>query len=361
MAAPFHADHVGSLLRPERLKVARQQRAQGKLSQAELREIENEEITRVVQKQREIGLQGVTDGEFRRAWWHLDFLEGLDGVEGYDTEQGMKFHNTQTKSRSIRVVNKVDFTNHPMLDDFKFLYNIAGAQSKLAIPSPSMLHMRGEVMEGVYESEEAYYDDLAMAYKKAIRAFYDAGCRYLQLDDTSWATSFCSQEALEKMRAQGIDPEERKAINAEIINKALADRPSDLRVTMHICRGNFRSSWMTSGGYEPVAEVLFGQLNIDGFFLEYDTDRAGDFRPLRFVNRPDLNIVLGLVTSKHGDLENPDDIKRRIEEATKYVPLEQLCLSPQCGFASTEEGNLLTEDEQWAKLQFVVDLANQFW
>ncbi|MDQ0190807.1 5-methyltetrahydropteroyltriglutamate--homocysteine methyltransferase [Alicyclobacillus cycloheptanicus] len=346
MQAPFRADHVGSLLRPKRLKDAREQFRAGTITRANLREIEDEEIARVVRKQQEIGLQGITDGEFRRAWWHLDFLEGLDGVEGFDTEQGIQFHGTQTKSRSVRVVGKIDFTDHPMLEDYRFLHGLVGPQSKLSIPSPSMLHLRGQLMPGVYDERDAYYHDLAMAYRKAIRAFYDAGCRYIQLDDTSWATTFCSEESLAALRAKGIDPEQLKATNAAVINQALADRPSDLRITMHICRGNFRSTWMTSGGYEPVAEVLFQQLQIDGFFLEYDSDRAGDFHPLRFVNRPDLNIVLGLVTSKHGALEHPDDIKRKVDEATRYVPLEQLCLSPQCGFASTEEGNLLTEDEQ---------------
>lgn len=286
---------------------------------------------------------------------------GLDGVESYDAPQGLQFHGTNARFHSIRVAGKLDFHTHPMLADYRYLHSVAGSGTKLSIPSPSMLHARGQISPDVYPDMDVYYHDLATAYKKAIRAFYDAGCRYLQLDDTSWATSFCSEEAVAKLRADGIDPEKLKATNVAIINQALADRPADLRVTMHICRGNFRSTWMTSGGYEPVAEVLFGGLNIDGFFLEYDSDRAGDFSPLRFVKRPDLSIVLGLITSKQGALENPDDIKRRIEEATHYVPLEQLCLSPQCGFASTEEGNLLTEEEQWAKLRLVMDVAGQVW
>jgi 5-methyltetrahydropteroyltriglutamate--homocysteine methyltransferase len=358
---PFRADHVGSLLRPDRLKEARQQKAEGIISAEQLQQIENEEISRIVEKQKEIGLQAVTDGEFRRAWWHLDFLEGLDGVEGFQAEQGIQFHHYQTKPRSVKVTGKLDFTNHPMLEHFSFLRSIAGSHvAKMTIPSPSMLNIRGNIEQSAYSDKEEYAHDLALAYKKAIQAFYDAGCRYLQLDDTSWSY-LCSEEQRELFRSRGLDPEALKVWNAEIINKAIEDRPDDLTITMHICRGNFRSSWIASGGYEPVAEVLFGGLNIDGFFLEYDSERAGGFEPLRFVNRSDLFIVLGLVTSKTGQLENPDEIKRRIDEATRFVPLDQLCLSPQCGFASTEEGNLLTEEEQWRKLQFVVELAQDVW
>jgi 5-methyltetrahydropteroyltriglutamate--homocysteine methyltransferase len=357
----FRADQVGSLLRSESVKKARLQRAAGDITAEQLRLIENEEITRIVEKQKEIGLHAVSDGEFRRAWWHFDFLENLDGVEGYDKENGIQFHQTQTKSHSVKVVSKLDFTNHPMLEDYKFLHSIAGEHTaKMTIPSPSMLHFRGEFDNDVYNDKEEFFNDLALTYKKAIRAFYDAGCRYLQLDDTSWAY-FCSEEQKEQIRARGLDPSELTALYAKTINEAVADRPDDLRITMHICRGNFRSTWISSGGYEPVAETLFGGLNIDGFFLEYDSDRAGGFEPLRFVQRPDLQIVLGLITSKVGELENPDDIKRRIDEASRFVDLNQLSLSPQCGFASTEEGNLLTEQQQWAKLRHVIEIAQDVW
>ncbi|QQE79316.1 5-methyltetrahydropteroyltriglutamate--homocysteine S-methyltransferase [Alicyclobacillus sp. SO9] len=358
---PFRADEVGSLLRPNGLKEARLRRQNGLISKEELRKVENEEITRIVEKQKEIGLQTVTDGELRRAWWHFDFLEGLDGVEGFDTDSGIQFHNQQTKSHAIKVVGKLDFTTHPMIEDFKFLNGIAGSHTaKMTIPSPSMLHLRGTLDTDLYQNEDDLFQDLAQTYKKAIGAFYDAGCRYLQLDDTSWAY-FCSDQQLKDMRLRGLDPDRMKKLYAKTINEAVSDRPDDLTITMHICRGNFRSTWISSGGYEPVAETLFGNLNIDGFFLEYDTDRAGGFEPLRFVQRSDLRIVLGLVTSKSGELEAAEEIKRRIDEASQFVPLNQLCLSPQCGFASTEEGNLLTEDQQWAKLRHVVSIADDVW
>ena len=358
---PFRADQVGSLLRSEAVKRARAQKAAGEISAEQLRSVENEEISRIVEKQKEVGLQAVTDGEFRRAWWHFDFLENLDGVEGYSPTTGIQFHQQQTKSHSIKVVGKLGFSNHPMLEDFKFLRSVAGSHvAKMTIPSPSMLHFRGEIEEGVYGDKEEFFHDLALTYKQAIRSFYDAGCRYLQLDDTSWAY-FCSEEQKEQMRSRGLVPDELKQLYARTINEAVADRPGDMKITMHICRGNFRSTWIASGGYEPVAETLFEGLNIDGFFLEYDTDRAGGFEPLRFVKRKDLQIVLGLITSKVGQLEDAQEVKRRIAEASKYVPLEQLNLSPQCGFASTEEGNLLTEDEQWAKLRHVVTIAQDVW
>jgi methionine synthase II (cobalamin-independent) len=358
---PFRADQVGSLLRSERIKKARAQKAAGEITADQLRLIEDEEIARIVAKQKEIGLQAVTDGEFRRAWWHFDFLENLDGVEGFEPEKGLQFHQRETKNHGIKVVGKLDFSDHPMLKDFKYLYSLAGSHTaKMTIPSPSMLHLRGTFEKDVYDDKEEFFHDLAQAYQKAIRAFYDAGCRYLQLDDTSWG-ALCSAEKREEMRAQGVDPDQLSATYMKLINDAVAERPDDMTITMHICRGNYRSTWFSSGGYEPVAEVLFEGLNIDAFFLEYDSDRAGGFEPLRFVNRPDLKIVLGLITSKVGELENPDDIKRRIDEASHYVDLNQLCLSPQCGFASTEEGNLLTEEQQWAKLRHVIEIAQDVW
>lgn len=358
---PFRADQVGSLLRSDTIKQGRAKFLSGMITREQLRQFEDEEIARIVQKQKEIGLDAVTDGEFRRAWWHFDFLENLDGVVGYDTEQGIQFHQTQTKSHAVKVTGKLDFTNHPMLDDFRYLQSIAGDHyAKMTIPSPSMLHFRGEVDKSVYPNQEEFFADLGRTYEKAIRAFYDAGCRYLQLDDTAWAY-FCSDEQRDLMRSRGLEPEKLADLYAQTITAAVVNRPSDMRVTMHICRGNFRSTWIASGGYEPVAQTLFGELPVDGFFLEYDTDRAGDFAPLRHVKRSDLQIVLGLITSKHGELENTDAILQRIDEATKYVDLSQLCLSPQCGFASTEEGNLLSEEQQWAKLQHVVEIAKKVW
>lgn len=357
----FRADQVGSLLRSDVIKTARLQSAAGEITFDQLRKIEDKEIARIVDKQKEIGLQAVTDGEFRRAWWHFDFLENLVGVEGFWSGNGIQFHQKQTKSRAIKVNSKLDFGNHPMLQDYQYLHGVAGDHTaKFTIPSPSMLHFRGEVDGSVYPDEEEFFADLAATYKKAIQAFYDAGCRYLQLDDTSWAY-LCSEEQKEQLKAKGLNPDYLIKMYLQTLNKAVADRPADLKITMHICRGNFRSTWISSGGYEPVAEQLFGHLNIDGFFLEYDNDRSGGFEPLRFVTRPDLQIVLGLVTSKFGELENKDVIKKRIDEASQFVPLDQLCLSPQCGFASTEEGNLLTEEQQWAKLQHVVDISKEVW
>ncbi|MFA7745382.1 5-methyltetrahydropteroyltriglutamate--homocysteine S-methyltransferase [Salinicoccus roseus] len=357
----YRADHVGSLLRSEKVKDARRKFSEDAIDAEELKRIEDEEIARIVEKQKDLGLEAVTDGEFRRSWWHFDFLEGLTGVEGYWSGDGIAFKEKTTKSRAIKVTGKLDFNNHPMLRDFEYLKGQAGEHTaKFTIPSPSMLHFRGEIDPAVYPDEEVFFEDLANAYKKALDAFYKAGCRYLQLDDTAWAY-LCSDEQKEQMRNKGLDPDHLIRKYLETINKALADRPDDFKITMHICRGNFRSTWISSGGYEPVAKEIFGELDIDGFFLEYDSDRAGDFKPLRHVDRDDLFIVLGLITSKHGALEDKDEIKKRIQEATEYVPLEQLALSPQCGFASTEEGNLLTEEEQWNKLKHVVEISREVW
>lgn len=357
----FRADQVGSLLRSDSIKKARLQKTNGEISLEQLRQIEDEEIARIVLKQKEVGLKAVTDGEFRRAWWHFDFLENLVGVDGFWAGSGIQFHQKQTKSRGIKVTSKLDFGSHPMLEDYKYLHQVAGGHvAKFTIPSPSMLHFRGEIDPSVYPDEEEFFDDLAKTYKKTLQAFYDAGCRYLQLDDTSWAY-LCSDEQKEQLRAKGIDPDYLIKMYLHTLNKAVADRPADLKITMHICRGNFRSTWISSGGYEPIAEQLFGHLNIDGFFLEYDNERSGGFEPLRFVNRSDVNIVLGLITSKFGELESKETIKKRIEEASQFVNLNQLCLSPQCGFASTEEGNLLTEEQQWEKLRHVVEISKEIW
>ncbi|MFZ4453184.1 5-methyltetrahydropteroyltriglutamate--homocysteine S-methyltransferase [Salibacterium aidingense] len=359
--APFRADHVGSLLRSEEIKKARRQFENGEIDKLRLRDIEDLEITRIVEKQKEAGLEAVTDGEFRRSWWHFDFLSGLDGVEEYEAETGIQFEGVETKARALRITGKLDFTSHPMIDDFRFLKSIAGDHTaKMTIPSPSMLHFRTEFADGVYEDRASFFHDLAAVYKKAIHAFYEEGCRYLQLDDTSWAY-FCSEDQPEEVLGKGVDPEEIKSWYAKTINDAMADKPEDMKITMHICRGNFRSTWIASGGYEPVAETIFQKLNVDGLFLEYDTDRAGGFEPLRYVNRPDLSIVLGLITSKFGELEDAEEVKKRIHEAAEYVNLDQLSLSPQCGFASTEEGNILTEDEQWEKLRHVVRIAEEVW
>jgi 5-methyltetrahydropteroyltriglutamate--homocysteine methyltransferase len=360
---PYRADHVGSLLRSAPLKQARAKREHGEISAASLRETEDREIENIIRKQEEIGLKLATDGEYRRSWWHFDFLEHLDGVEGFTPEHGIQFHGVETKPKAVRVVGKIGFSDHPMIDHFKFLKAHTRVQPKMTIPSPSVLHFRSGrngISKKIYPDIEEFFDDLAEAYRKAVRAFAEAGCRYLQLDDTVWAY-LCSAEQREGARGRGDDPERLPARYARVINHAIAGRPSDMVITTHSCRGNFRSTWISEGGYEPVAEVLLGEVNYDGYFLEYDTERAGGFEPLRFLPRGNKIVVLGLVTSKSGTLEQKDDVKRRIEEATRYVDLDQLCLSPQCGFASTEEGNILAEDEQWAKLRMIVEFAEEVW
>jgi len=360
---PFRADHVGSLLRPAALKEARAKRAKGEITAAELRQIEDREIERLIRKQEEIGLKLATDGELRRSWWHFDFFKGLDGIEFYSTGKGIVFAGVETKAESVRVVGKVGFSGHPHLDDFRFVKDRAMVAAKMTIPSPGVLHFRqgrGSISQQVYPDLDAFFNDLTAAYRKAVRAFYDAGCRYLQLDDTTWSM-MCDKRELQHSRERGDRPETLPKIYARMIREAIENRPADMAVTMHSCRGNFRSTWIAEGGYEPIAEVMFNATPLDGYFLEYDTDRAGGFEPLRFFPKGNKQLVLGLVTSKSGTLENKDDIKRRIDEATKYVALDQICLSPQCGFASTEEGNVLAEDEQWAKLRMIVELADEVW
>jgi 5-methyltetrahydropteroyltriglutamate--homocysteine methyltransferase len=361
--APFRADHVGSLLRTAPLKEARAKKEKGEISPAQLKEVEDREIEKVIRKQEEVGLKLATDGEFRRAWWQFDFYKGLDGVELYTTAHGIAFAGVATKAESVRVIGKVGFAGHPHLDHFRFVKDHAKVTPKMTIPAPSTLHFRqgrASISKQVYPDIEAYFDDVGMAYQKAIRAFYNAGCRYLQLDDTAWSM-ICDPKEREHSKARGDDPGRLPAQYAKMTNLALSDRPADMVVTMHSCRGNFRSTFIASGGYDFVAEKLLGEVDIDGYFLEYDTDRAGGFEPLRFVPKGKKQVVLGLVSSKTGKLESKDAIKRRIDEATKYVDIDQLCLSPQCGFASTEEGNILAEDEQWAKLKMIVELADEVW
>lgn len=361
---PFRADVVGSFLRPAAIKQARKQLQSGEIDAAQLRAVEDAEIRRVVDLQREAGLQVVTDGEFRRAWWHFDFFEGLEGVEGYDAVQGIQFNGVQTKARSIKVVSKLGFGSHPMLEDFRFLKSISGtAVPKMTIPSPSVMHFRGRrnaISKEVYPDLKEYFDDLAQVYRDAIKAFYDAGCRYLQLDDTVWAY-LCSEDQKKQIRERGDSPEALARTYADVLNKAIAGKPDDLVIGLHVCRGNFRSTWISEGGYEPVAEILFGGVNIDAFFLEYDNERSGGFEPLRFIKKGHQQAVLGLITTKSGELELAKTVESRLAEAAEYLDINQICLSPQCGFASTEEGNSLTEAQQWEKLKLVVDIAARVW
>jgi len=362
--APFRADIVGSFLRPATIKNARLAFAAGDINASELRKVEDDAIRASVEQQCACGLHVVTDGEFRRAWWHFDFFDGLQGVERYESEQGIQFNGVQTKAHSVRVVGKLGFGEHPMLEDFRYLKSISGdAVPKMTIPSPSVLHFRGgrnAIDSTVYPDLKEYFDDLATTWRDAIQAFYAAGCRYLQLDDTVWAY-LCSDAQRQEIRQRGDDPDQLAQIYAEVLNKALAGKPDDLVIGLHVCRGNFRSTWISEGGYEPVAEVLFGTVNVDAFFLEYDNDRSGDFAPLRFVRPGHQQVVLGLVTTKNGELENPELIQARINEAAQYVDIKQICLSPQCGFASTEEGNSLTPEQQWDKVRLVTELAEKVW
>lgn len=361
--APFRADEVGSLLRPKELKDARAAREAGTLDAAGLKAVEDSCIRDAVAHQERVGLKAVTDGEFRRSWWHFDFLAGLEGVDLVKGEKTIQFTGIQTRSESLAINGKVGFDNHYMLDHFRFLKSVATATPKMTIPAPSVLHFRGgrkSISKEVYPDLDAFFADTAEAYAKAVRAFYDAGCRYLQFDDTVWAY-LCSEKEMQAARDRGDDPEGLQQIYADMINHALAAKPADMTITTHVCRGNFRSSWISEGGYEPVAETLLAKINYDGYFLEYDSDRAGGFEPLRFLPKGDKRVVLGLITSKSGDLEARDDVLARIEEAQKHAPLDQFCLSPQCGFASTEEGNILTEEQQWKKLEFIVDIAREVW
>jgi 5-methyltetrahydropteroyltriglutamate--homocysteine methyltransferase len=360
---PFRADHVGSLLRTAPLKEAREKAASGAITAAQLEAVEDQEIAKIVRKQEEIGLKLATDGEFRRAWWHFDFFGMLDGVEIFELDHGIQFQGVQTKPLGVRVTGKIGFSNHPMLEHFKFLKAHARVMPKMTIPSPNVLHFRieaGAVAKAAYPDRDAIFDDLSAAYRTAVRAFYDAGCRYLQFDDTAWAY-LCSDVEMKKARDRGINTDRLRDSYASVINKALAGKPADMTITTHVCRGNFRSTWIASGGYEPVAQNLLAGCDYDGYFLEYDTERAGGFEPLRFLPKGDKIVVLGLISSKVGALEKKDDIKRRIDEAAKFAPLEQLAVSPQCGFASTEEGNVLAEDEQWAKLRMAVEIAREVW
>jgi 5-methyltetrahydropteroyltriglutamate--homocysteine methyltransferase len=361
---PFRADQVGSFLRTAAIKDARAAHEAGTLDDAGLRAVEDAEITSLIREQEAAGLQLATDGEFRRAWWHYDFIGLLDGVAIVDIDHGLPFQGTQTKQRAPHVSGPIGFpADHPFLDHFRFLAATTSVTPKMTIPSPTVLHWRLEhdgVDPAAYADRDAILDDLAATYRAAVAAFYAAGCRYLQFDDTVWAY-LCSEAEIERAAARGIQVDGIADRYVKLINDALRDKPADMVITTHVCRGNFKSTWISSGGYEPVAEHLLAGCDYDGYFLEYDTERAGGFEPLRFLPHGDKVVVLGLITSKSGDLEDPDDVKARIAEAAEFAPLAQLALSPQCGFASTEEGNILTPDQQWAKMREIVDLADEIW
>lgn len=363
---PFRHDIVGSFLRPAAIKEARINFQEGKITAAELRKIEDEEITKLVQKQKEVGLKGVTDGEFRRSWWHLDFMWGLDGVEKRVSSQGYLFAGIETRAETAILTGKLGSTKHPMIEDFVFLKKVAGddVTARFNIPGPAQFLYELQREENKAQTESIYPDfnellaDIAKAYNQAIRGFYDAGLRNLQIDDCTWGI-LADPKFAEAFAKKGIDIRNVYKTNVELTNKAIEGLPEDLVITMHVCRGNYKSHYLSSGGYDPVAEFLLGEANVKGYYLEFETERAGTFEPLRHVK--DKQVVLGLFSSKFGKLEDKELIKARIQDATKILNINQICLSTQCGFASTEEGNVLTEEEQWNKLRFIKEVADEIW
>jgi 5-methyltetrahydropteroyltriglutamate--homocysteine methyltransferase len=365
MRPPFRADHVGSLLRPPELKRARTDFKSGKISREALAELENAAIRKAIALQEAAGLQSITDGEFRRAFWHVDFLTGFEGIAATQSQYALKFHGeggaeSETKSMMV-VTGKVKRTLPIMVSHFDFLQKNTKQTAKLCIPAPTYLHMRGGrkvVNPQAYPDVEEFWSDIVTAYREEIRDLGAAGCRYLQIDDVSFAT-LCDEGIRAQVRRDGEDPDKLPAKYASIISSFVEGKPKEMAVTMHTCRGNHASMWMAEGGYDAVAEAIF-QTAVDGFFLEYDTERAGGFEPLRFVPKG-KKVVLGLVSSKKPALESREALKRRVEQASKYIPLEDLCLSPQCGFASSEVGNLLTEDDQKRKLELVAETAREIW
>jgi 5-methyltetrahydropteroyltriglutamate--homocysteine methyltransferase len=362
LIAPFRADQVGSLLRPAELAAARARFRRGEIDAATLGAAEDEAIREAVRQQEAIGLASITDGEFRRDWWHLDFLGQLDGVT-VKANEGPKFQIAgQSEQPPIATVTgKLACSRPIMTDHFAYLRAVTTRVPKMTIPSPSMLHLRGgraAISRDAYPDLGEFWADVAAAYRQAIAHLHAAGCRYLQLDDITFAY-LCDPKIQANCRANGDDPAALPRTYAEVINAALRDKPADLRVTIHTCRGNFKSAWVAEGGYEPVVEAMFST-NVDGYFMEFDSARAGGFEPLRLLP-PGKRVVLGLVTTKLGELESKEGLKRRIEEASRFVPLERLCLSPQCGFSSTHHGNALSQQDQWAKLARVVEVAREVW
>jgi 5-methyltetrahydropteroyltriglutamate--homocysteine methyltransferase len=363
---PFRADHVGSLLRPPELLAAREQHRAGQLSDSQLARLEDKAIAEVVRLQEDIGLEAVTDGEFRRTLWHMDFLRQLANVQVTRSPVKAKFHtehgDIERAPSALRVTGRLSRPHPIFVDHFRYLRSVARAVPKLTIPSPSVLHFRGgrdAVDRVAYPDLKDFYADLARAYSEEVADLANAGCRYLQLDEVNFAY-LCDPALRREVQSYGEDPDQLPHTYARLINASIASAPADMAVCMHLCRGNFEGAWLAEGGYEPVAEVLFNEIDVTGYFLEYDTARAGGFEPLRLVPKG-KTVVLGLVSSKRGELESKSELKRRIDEAARFIPLEQLALSPQCGFASGERGNKLTAAEQFAKLALVVDVAREVW
>ena len=361
---PFRADHVGSLLRPAELHEARAKARRGEMGAEALRALQDRHIRDAVAKQESVGMQLVTDGEFRRDWWHIDFIHGFDGVElaAGDAYGDAKFKNTEEQPPFMTVKSRIRRSKPSMLEHFKFLKSVAKRTPKFTMPSPAMLHARGDraSLRRTYPDLDEFWADLTQAYREEIADLYQAGCRYLQIDDTTIAM-WGDPKVQEQFRKLGDDPKRDAAMYADAVNAAIRDVPEDMTVAIHTCRGNFKSTWLASGAYADfVAERVFTGLDVDAFFLEYDTERAGGFEPLRYVPKG-KTVVLGLVSSKVPELEKKDDLKRRIDAAAKFVPLENLCLSPQCGFSSTHHGNKLTADDQWRKLGLVLEVSKSVW
>lgn len=363
---PFRADHVGSLLRPPELLIARERRKQNEISPSELTAIEDQAIRDAVRMQEDVGLQVATDGEFRRTLWHMDFLTKFANVVSTRSAVKVSFHtekgDIQREPSALRVVGKLSRPTPIFVDHFKFLKSATRVTPKITIPSPSILHFRGgrdAIDRTAYPEIDAFYADLARIYSEEISDLAAAGCRYLQIDEVNFAY-LCDPALREQVHNIGEDPDTLPYTYAKLLNTAIAGQPNDMVFAMHLCRGNFEGAWLAEGGYEPVAEILFNEVNVSGYFLEYDTRRAGDFAPLRFLPKGKI-VVLGLVTTKSGALESKDDLKRRIEEATRYVPIDQLALSPQCGFASSAMGNQLTVNDEVAKLRRIVEVAEEIW
>ena len=359
---PFRADHVGSLLRPPELKDARIKAKRGEITSGALRQVEDKCIREVVAFQESVGLQSITDGEYRRDWWHIDFLRGFDGVETIAGRTfGVQFQGADEQPPLMKVRARIRRTRPSMVDHFKFLKSVTRRTPKFCMPSPAMLHARGdrEALRRTYPDLAQFWADLTQAYREEIRDLYQSGCRYLQIDDTTIAM-MGDPKVQDTFRKLGDDPKKDTAMYAEAVNQAIRDVPDDMTVCVHTCRGNFMSTWLASGSYDFVAETAFTQLEVDGFFLEYDTDRAGGFQPLRYVPKG-KKVVLGLISSKFPALEKKDDLKRRIEAAAKFVPLENLCISPQCGFSSTHHGNKMTVEDQRRKLALALEVAQDVW
>lgn len=364
---PFRYDVVGSYLRPETLKEARAKFSNGEIPIEELEKIEDFEIIKLIEKQKEVGLKAITDGEFRRSWWHLDFMWGLTGVEKVAIDKGYTFHGLETRGETAQLSGKITGENHPFIKHFKFIQQFAedGIVARQAIPAPAQFLaelQRGEnqkITSKFYSNIDDLVNDIAKAYKTVIKDLYDAGCRSLQLDDCTWGM-FCDKKYWEARQNAGVDLKELADLYVKVNNLSIENHPNDMIITTHVCRGNYNSTWASSGGYEPIAQILFGTENVDGFYLEFDTERAGDFSPLRFLG-DGKQAVLGIVSSKIGELEDKNAIINRIQEATQYVYINNICISPQCGFASTEEGNIITEEQQWNKILLLKEIADEIW